>query len=151
MATGTPLDKFSGGDESIRFAKQLDPSIAPLSLPTESKVRAALHDLLVSRFPEPVTPQDAYDVLAQQFQLSAALRNIRMENSDEGHWENRVRQARRKLVAAGVIDNSSHGVWTLAKHGRRYWVEKTIVKGRLDRTGAERSRSGALVPHARSK
>jgi hypothetical protein len=151
LATGTPLDKFSGGDESIRFAKQLDLSIAPLSLPTESKVRAALHDLLVSRFPEPVTPQDAYDVLAQQFQLSVALRNVRMENTDEGHWENRVRQARRKLVAAGVIDNASHGVWTLAKHGRRYWVEKTIVKGRIDREQGPNALGQALWSPTRDR
>jgi MoxR-like ATPase len=133
LATGTPLNEFSGGEESIRFAEQFDLSIAPLSLPTESKVRAALHDLLVSRFPEPVMPQDAYDVLAKHFKLSAALRNLRMQNSDEGHWENRVRQARRKLVAADVIDNASHGVWALADHPRRYWVEKSLVKGRPDR------------------
>ena len=151
LATGTPLDGFSGGEESIRFAKQLGLSIEPLRLPTESCVRAALHDLLVARYPEPVNPQDAYDVLAEQFQLSAALRTMRMENSNEGHWENRVRQARRKLVAADVIDNSSHGVWALAKHGRRYWVEKSLVKDRPDREQGSNALGKALWSPTRDR
>ena len=73
-----------------------------------------------------------------------------MENTDEGHWENRVRQARRKLVAAGVIDDASHGVWTLAKHGRRYWVE-TIVKGRIDREQGPNALGQALWSPTRDR
>jgi hypothetical protein len=37
-----------------------------------------------------------------------------MKNSNENHWQNRVRFARRQLVDAGIIGPSEHGRWQLS-------------------------------------
>jgi hypothetical protein len=53
----------------------------------------------------------------------------------ENHWQNRVRFARRKLVDAGIIDPSEHGRWQLVLRPHpAVWIEKSLVKGRPDRT-----------------
>jgi hypothetical protein len=54
-----------------------------------------------------------------------------MENSNENHWQNRVRFARRKLVDADIVDRSEHGRWQLLLRPRpTVWIEKSLVKGR---------------------
>ena len=86
---------------------------ARAELPTESKVMAELENYLAKQ-KGPVEPTDAYRTLADKFALTIEQRNRKMSNNDEVHWENRVRQARRKLVNAGKIDpNLSRGLWAL--------------------------------------
>lgn len=133
-ATGTPRKDFNGGTESIKFARDLGFSAVALRLPSVAETKAAIHDLLLQSYPEPVTPQEAYEELAHWFKLSPALRDRKMETGNDVHWENRVRQARRQLVAEGVIDNSEKGAWRLRSRGYpKVWVEKSLVSSRPDR------------------
>jgi hypothetical protein len=92
--------------------RNLHRSIA--DLPPESKVMGALEALLGKK-KRPITPSEAYTALADEFRLTTEQRSRLMENSKECHWENRVRFARRKLVDAGVMARTPHGVWSLAK------------------------------------
>src|SRR5258706_6739926 len=125
-ATGTPTSAFSGGTEANTYITKRGFTVEPISLPPEGEVQSALHDLLLIRSPEPIEPADAYRTLADRFGLSEYLRNKRIENSDEIHWQNRVRQARRKLVDAKVLDPAEHGRWKLAVRAHpKFWVEKT--------------------------
>lgn len=145
LATGTPNASFSGGPEANGYMRKHGFRIEALRLPTESETQSALHDLLVSKAPDPVEPSDAYQMLADQFALSERLRSKSMENSDENHWQNRVRFARRKLVDAAIIDRSEHGRWQLNLRTRpTVWIEKSLVKGRTDRTEGENVLGRAL-------
>jgi hypothetical protein len=145
LATGRDVSSFSGGPESIKYIRKLGFSVEPLQLPGESEIKAALHDLLLLRHPEPVVPSGAYQSLADYFSLSQAQRTLPMENSSEIHWENRVRYARRKLVDEGVIDKSERGVWRLLlRSPPRIWVEKSKVEGRPDRLTGEHALGKAL-------
>ncbi len=82
-------------------------------LPTENSVIAELEDYLAG-LQRPIGPSDAYRALADRFGLTPGQRHRMMPNSDEVHWENRVRQARRKLVNAGKIDpDLPRGLWAL--------------------------------------
>jgi restriction endonuclease Mrr len=86
-------------------------------LPTESEVIAELEAYL-SRQPRPVRPPEAYRALADVFRLTAEQRTRLMPNG-EVHWENRVRQARRKLNNAGKLDRSvGLGLWALKRQSR---------------------------------
>ena len=74
----------------------------------------------------------------------------RMENSDALHWENCVRFARRKLIDLGVIDPSEHGRWKLVLRTEpKVWVEKSLVKGRPDRTTGPDQRADDLRRRSR--
>lgn len=145
LATGISTGNFSGGAEANGYLRRHGFHIEALRLPTEGEVQAALHDLLISRAPEPVEPTEAYQLLADRFELPERLRTKSMENSDENHWQNRVRFARRKLVDAGIIDPSEHGRWKLRLRPRpAVWIEKSLVKGRPDRMGGEHALGRAL-------
>jgi MoxR-like ATPase len=145
QATGVPTSDFSGGPEANSYLRKLGFQIEPLRLPTESEVRAALHDLLVARAPSPVEPAEAYSNLADRFELPERLRSKVMENSNENHWQNRIRYARRKLVDAGIVDGSQHGSWRLSVRSRpTVWVEKTLVQGRIDRAEGPHALGQAL-------
>ena len=138
LATGVPVSSFSGGVEANSYLKDRGFEIEPLQLPTESEIKIALHELLLERVPDPVSPQDAYGILADQFGLPGPLRTKLMENSNEIRWENRIRFARRKLVDAGILDDSEQGVWKLkARQTPCVWVEKVKVEGRPDRQQGE--------------
>lgn len=137
IATGAPVDTFSGGPEATKYVRDLGFFIEALRLPPESEVRAGLHDLLLERDPDAVEPTEAYDVLAKYFGLSRTIRSLNLPNG-ENHFENRVRQARRKLVAAELLDPSTRGAWFLLKRDQpKVWVEKTDVKGELHRASGE--------------
>jgi hypothetical protein len=69
LATGVPTASFSGGAEANGYLRKHGFQIEALRLPTKSEVQSALHDLLVMRAPDPVTPSDAYQLLADQFAL----------------------------------------------------------------------------------
>jgi hypothetical protein len=145
LATGTPTSNFSGGAEANGYLRRHGFQIEALRLPAEGEVQTALHDLLVTKAPSPIEPSDAYRLLADQFALPERLRAKSMENSDENHWENRVRFARRKLVDAGIIDRSQHGSWQLLLRPRpTVWIEKSLVKGRHDRAVGDHALGRAL-------
>jgi 5-methylcytosine-specific restriction protein B len=145
LATGVSNTEFSGGAEANRYLRKHGFQIEALRLPTESEVQTALHDLLVTRAPSPVESSEAYRILADQFALSERLRSKTMENSDENHWQNRVRFARRKLVDAGIVDRSDHDRWQLLLRPRpKVWIEKSLVKGRPDRASGEHALGRAL-------
>jgi MoxR-like ATPase len=145
QATGVATSDFGGGPEANGYLSKLGFQIEPLRLPTESEVRAALHDLLIKKAPSPVEPAEAYRDLADQFGLPERLRSNSMENSNENHWQNRVRYARLKLVDAGILDNSQLGSWRLLVRNRpTVWIEKSLVEGRSDRTGGPHALGQAL-------
>jgi hypothetical protein len=89
------------------------------NLPSENRVIEALEDYL-SKQERPVWPSDAYKYIAKHFGLTTEQRNRKMADSNENHWENRVRQARRKLKDAGKLDpNLPRGQWALKKQFRK--------------------------------
>jgi hypothetical protein len=152
LATGQPVEEFSGGIEAITFIKNVGFSVEPLRLPTQTEVKLALHDLLLTKYPSELAPTDAYRLLGDSFDLSNNQRTMVMENSDESHWENRVRQARRDLVDEQVIDNSEHGVWRLRiRPSPRWWIEKSFVTGRPDRESGEHRLGNALWSPTRAR
>jgi hypothetical protein len=115
LATGVPTASFSGGAEANGYLRKHGFQIEALRLPTESEVQSALHDLLVSKAPNSIEPSEAYQILGDQFSLPERLLWKSMDNSDENHWQNRVRFARRKLVDAGIIDPSERGLQPVPK------------------------------------
>jgi len=152
LATGTPKDEFSGGEEAIRYALKLGFDVEALRLPSEPEVRLALHDLLLERYPETLSPSQCYTVLADEFHLSQSQRSLALESDGRNHWENRVHWARQKLVEEDILDPTEHGVWKLKSHSRpRYWVEKVIVKGRPDRESGPDSLGRSLWSPERDK
>jgi hypothetical protein len=152
LATGAPVSSFSGGVEANDYLKERGFEIEPLHLPTETETRIALHELLLERVPDPISPEDAYGNLADRFGLTERLRTQRMENGNEVSWENRVRFARRKLVDAGVLDGSEQGVWRLqVREHPCVWVEKVKVEGRPDRHQGEYALGKALWSPSRDR
>jgi AAA domain (dynein-related subfamily)/Mrr N-terminal domain len=152
MATGVPVSSFSGGSEANNYLKERGFEIEPLHLPTKTETRIALHELLLERAPAAVTPQEAYRTLADRFRLPTRLRAQLMQNSNEVHWENRVRFARQDLVDASILDGSEQGFWKLRIRGQpRVWVEKVLVEGRPDRLDGEFALGKALWSPKRSR
>jgi hypothetical protein len=152
IATGVNVNSFSGGREANNYVKERGFEIERLQLPTESETRIALHELLLQRAPNSVTPQEAYGALADHFRLSTRLRTQLMQNGHEVHWENRVRFALRKLYDADILDGSDHGVWKLkVRTTPRVWVEKVLVEGRSDRQQGEYALGKALWSPKRSR
>jgi hypothetical protein len=100
------VGQSSSGPAALEIFRRLGFTVEPLGLPTESETTAALYDLLLATFPKPVETSEVYRVLADQFVLSESQRTLTMTASSEVHWENRVRQARRKLVDLGVLDGA---------------------------------------------
>src|SRR5262249_47920637 len=118
----------------------------------QSEVEAALHDVLLQKHPEGLSPSEAYDILGKAFHLSQAMRSLRLPRGNEPHWDNRVRQARRHLVEHGIFDNSEAGLWKLTEREEpRWWIEKTIVEGRQDRQSGENALGKALWSPLRSR
>jgi MoxR-like ATPase len=145
LATGTPTSGFSGGTQANGLVQKTGFSVEALHLPTESEVQIALHELLLSKASTSIEPAEAYEGIADKFALPARLRSKRMENSDEVHWQNRVRFAHRKLVDAGVVDPSEHGRWKLVVRTQpKVWVEKCLLKGRPDRATGPNALGKAL-------
>lgn len=82
-------------------------------LPTEGEVMAELEDYL-SRIGRPIRPTEAYKELGNCFGLTDEQRNRQMPNSNEVHWENRIRFAKRKLKDSGKLDpDQPHGWWAI--------------------------------------
>jgi MoxR-like ATPase len=133
IASGTPKDDFSGGEEAIRYAKKLGFDVEALHLPSEGETTTALHDLLLASHPDPLQPIEAYEALARYFHLSRSLRSVTMADG-RSQWENRVQWARKILSQSDILDNRERGVWRLKPRDRpKFWIEKTLVKGRPDR------------------
>ena len=60
--------------------------------------------------------------------------------------------ARKRLVDDGVIDNSEHGVWKLKRRtSPSWWVEKSLVTGRLDRETGDNALGKSLWSPIRSQ
>lgn len=152
LATGIPVGEFGGGPETNGYLRKRGFQIEALRLPTRGEVEAALHDLIISKAPAPIEPSEAYQTLADHFELPERLRSKVMENSDENHWQNRVRQARRQLVEDNILDPSERGQWQILLRKRPVvWIEKSLVKGRSDRIHGEHALGRALWSPLRSQ
>jgi restriction endonuclease Mrr len=89
------------------------------TLPPQSDVERELHHFLAEAS-RPMRPTDAYKQLAAVFHLSAQQLSLEIENASgrENAWENRVRQARRRLKDEGWLDGSVRGRWSLTLRGK---------------------------------
>jgi hypothetical protein len=90
----------------------------PVDLPSQSNVEKRLFALLKSM----ARPRDAkffYEQLAGDFKLALVQTRAKTENGELA-WHNRVRQAKRALVNAGLVDDAAtSGHWSLTSKGRR--------------------------------
>jgi hypothetical protein len=99
-------------------------------LPSQSRVETKLFALLKLT----LRPKEAdffYEQLAQDFGLSSVETKAKMENGELA-WPNRVRQAKRALVTAGVVHDaaaSGHNNWVLTPKGRKTekWPDRTTL------------------------
>jgi hypothetical protein len=146
LATGVPTSDFGGGAQANSTVRKIGLTVEALHLPGEDKVQIALHELLLMKAPSAIEPAQAHETLADQFALSPHLRNKRMENSDELHWQDRVRCARHKLVEAGIIDPSERGPWKLrARMQSKVWIEKGPHALGIALRSPTRARDGADI------
>lgn len=151
MATGVPVSEFSGGGEANSFVQRRGLKVELLHLPSENEARIALHELLIERHPDPVTTDQAYDVIAERLQIPDRLRKQQMQDG-RNHWENRVQFARRRLVDDGILDGSQPRIWRLIVRSQpSVWIEKTLVEGRPDRVDGEYALGKALWSPRRNR
>jgi hypothetical protein len=87
-----------------------------VNLPSQSAVERRLLHHLNARS-RPVEPRHLYGPIADDFNLTAEQRNASRANGDPD-WHYLVRQARRRLVDEGLIDDSHKGFWSLSAKGR---------------------------------
>ena len=88
------------------------------NLPTQTEVEIALWNLLKAR-PNGVTAQEAYDGLADVFELTWEQTHRKMDNDTrELHWPNRVRQAHRRLIDKRFAVGGERNHWTLTDLGK---------------------------------
>jgi hypothetical protein len=133
IATGTPKEQFKGGEQAIRFVKDLGFSVEALRLPTKASVKIAIHDLLLETDPEPLAKDVAIQKLSGRFSLSGPARN-------SATWLSLLDQVYRELEAEKVIGVAPDSTAVLTKRIQpRFWVEKTIVEGRPDRISGAHS------------
>lgn len=90
------------------------PDIEGDDLPTQSQVEDALLELL-QRKAAAVTPSEAYEALANVFDLSPEQQSRAMPESGRNHWQNRVQWARNELAKKNVIETQTRGSWQLAR------------------------------------
>src|SRR5476649_2674936 len=60
LATGQKVQTFSGGSEANEYLASRDFEIQTIGLPSETEVKIALHELLLSRDSHEITPAEAY-------------------------------------------------------------------------------------------
>jgi hypothetical protein len=97
-----------------------------VGLPPQSEVETKLFRHLKSST-RAVEPKLMYARLAEDFKLTAEQRHAGRSNDPDWHWL--VRQARRRLVDAGLVNKSQHGLWSLTETGRntREWPIDTSL------------------------
>jgi hypothetical protein len=91
-------------------------------LPSQSKVEDELL-LLLGRQSRPIETKTVYAPVAESMELTIEQRRVSITTAAgrENAWENLVRQARRRLVDDGIIEDSrhsQHGYWALTAAGR---------------------------------
>lgn len=89
----------------------------PLGLPTQPKVEPKLLKLLAARS-RSIFPVEVYRILADDFELSLAQREVRPKSSTEPAWNWRVRRAMQRLVAQGQAYHPQAGKWAATQYGR---------------------------------
>ncbi|WP_415082762.1 winged helix-turn-helix domain-containing protein [Labrys sp. (in: a-proteobacteria)] len=90
-------------------------------LPSTRDVQEALKHILWTRDGKTITASEAYQLLAEHFQLDPTLtrRVIRHGAGQENAWQNRCRTARRNLVALGAMERSPRNQWSLTESARK--------------------------------
>lgn len=87
-------------------------------LPPQADVEWALLRLLGARG-KPITAQEAYDALAEHFELGWVATHLRRPNaSRDVVWPNVVRFARRRLVDEGWMLRNPRNQWQLSVRGK---------------------------------
>jgi Mrr N-terminal domain/Uncharacterized protein conserved in bacteria (DUF2252) len=99
------------------LAMKVNRWVETLKLPPKGEVEKRLLRLLSLQF-KPLGPQVLYRLLADDFKLTPHQRDARPPKWNESAWNNHVRQARRRLVGHGWVDDSERGLWSITEAGR---------------------------------
>lgn len=98
-------------------------------LPPQREVEDALLHLLSSR-KAPYTAREAYDALADHFELTwEQTRRRRPNEAREIEWNNLVRLARQQLVEEGKVTNDTRNQWGLTDNWRALLTMRIDVSG----------------------
>jgi hypothetical protein len=88
-----------------------------VALPKQSRVEPVLLEVLLS-LGGSAPPFDAYPRVTERFpELTPDDLARKLKDGRTNQWTNRIQWARQNLVAAGLIDNSEHGIWRLTPRG----------------------------------
>lgn len=91
-------------------------------LPTAKDIKTDLFMFIGDN--EKVTPKEAYEYLADKFQLDDWSRTIITRSGKEPKWNNIVRWAKKDLQNEDLVESIEHGVWVLTDDGR--YVHKRL-------------------------
>ena len=110
-------DRDEAFDETLKKVAGASSMSVPNALPRQSDVEYALLRLLIAT-PKGMTARQAYDSLADTFELDFVQTQKRMGNQwAEPRWHNRVRQSHRALINRGwAIDDGSLN-WRITAKG----------------------------------
>ncbi|WP_026824324.1 winged helix-turn-helix domain-containing protein [Exiguobacterium marinum] len=91
-------------------------------LPTAKDIKTDLFMFIGDN--EKVTPKEAYEYLADKYQLDDWSRTIITRSGKEPKWNNIVRWAKKDLQNEDLVESIEHGVWVLTDDGR--YVHKRL-------------------------
>ena len=73
------------------------------------------------------TPQIMYEELAKHFKLNKSDLLLKVENSEENLWKNRVRWARQLLINKGFLSSIKKGIWQITEEGEFALINSGII------------------------
>jgi 5-methylcytosine-specific restriction enzyme B len=111
-----------------------------MPFPTQSEIKVPLLELLV-KLGGQAEPQQLYPKVAEYFpQLTEEdLKATLPSSPSTSKWWNRVQWSRQRLVEAGYIDGSEHGIWKITKEGTK-WLHQQL--GTTPSAGLEQGAAG---------
>jgi Mrr N-terminal domain len=91
-----------------------------VKLPDHGAIGKALIEILVKRHNRALRASEAYEILAEYFQLDWKQLNVKVATRDERKWHNRCRTARGHLVKTGKIKRLPFDKWSLTEETFKY-------------------------------
>ena len=95
-------------------------------IPSNQKMELPFLKILKHRGGE-ATPQIMYEELAKYFKLTESDLQLKVENSEENLWQNRVRYARQYLINKGFLSSPQHAIWQITEKGKSELINSGIV------------------------
>lgn len=84
-------------------------------LPNSTDIEPELLKLLQQK--KRLLPKEAYEKLAEIFQVTAEERKVLVRSRNQTQWHNNCQWARQNLVEKGYLDPSEYGVWKITQAG----------------------------------